>query len=74
MTTTQQEIRKVSKFCVGDVKTTFEPQEGYEFLEVKNYHGDRDEIWIEIYNEKGNLMGRWNCRFVLGIDYAQVPD
>ena len=67
--TTTTTSKKVRRFCVGDIDNQLVPKEGYEFLETKTYHGDRDEIWIEIYDEKGNLKGKWNTRFVIGIDY-----
>jgi hypothetical protein len=66
----ERNVREVKKFCVGEVKNTMEPEEGFQFLEATEYHGDRDEVWIEIYNKEGKLMGRWNMRFVIGVEYA----
>ena len=68
--TTKATIRPVKHFCVGDISHQIKPQEGYEFLETTTYHGDRDEIWIEVYDKEGKLTNRWNCRFVIGIQYA----
>lgn len=62
--------RPVKHFCIGEVKNVMAPLEGYEFFEEKTYHGDRDEIWICVYNKEGRLTTKWNCRFILGIEYA----